>query len=62
MMLKRRFGRTGLEMPVFTCGGMRFQNSWKDEEVVPDDNQKNLEATVQRALDSGINHIEAARG
>ena len=41
---------------------MRFQNSWKDEEVVPDDNQKNLEATVQKALDSGINHIETARG
>ena len=62
MMLRRRFGRTGLEMPVFTCGGMRFQNSWKDEEEAPDDAQKNLEATVLKALDSGINHIETARG
>ena len=61
-MLRRRFGRTGLEMPVFTCGGMRFQNSWKDEEEAPDDAQKNLEATVLKALDSGINHIETARG
>ncbi len=61
-MLRRRFGRTGLEMPVFTCGGMRFQHSWKDEEVVPDDNQKILEETVQKAIDAGINHIETARG
>ena len=61
-MLRRRFGRTGLEMPVFTCGGMRFQNSWKDEEEIPDDKQKNLEETVLKAIDCGINHIETARG
>ena len=61
-MLRRRFGRTGLEMPVFTCGGMRFQHSWKDEEDAPDDNQKNLEETVRTALGCGINHIETARG
>ena len=61
-MLRRRFGRTGLDMPVFTCGGMRYQHSWKDEESVPEDNQKNLEATVLRAIDCGINHIETARG
>jgi uncharacterized protein len=24
-MLYRRFGRTELEMPVFSCGGMRYQ-------------------------------------
>jgi len=62
MMITRRFGRTGLDMPVFTCGGMRYQHSWKDEEDVPEDNQKNLEATVERALACGINHIETARG
>lgn len=62
MMIKRRFGRTELDMPVFTCGGMRYQHSWKDEEEAPDDNQKNLEATVERALECGINHIETARG
>lgn len=61
-MLRRRFGRTGLDMPVFTCGGMRYQHSWKDEEDVPEENQKNLEATVLKALESGINHIETARG
>lgn len=61
-MTRRRFGRTGLEMPVFTCGGMRFQHSWKDDEVVPEDSQRNLEETVLKAIDSGINHIETARG
>ncbi|TSA30335.1 MAG: aldo/keto reductase [Verrucomicrobiaceae bacterium] len=61
-MIKRRFGRTELEMPVFTCGGMRYQHSWKDEEEAPEDNQRNLEATVERALECGINHIETARG
>ena len=49
-------------MPVFTCGGMRFQNSWKDEEEAPAEAQKNLEETVLRAIGSGINHIETARG
>lgn len=60
----RRFGRTELDMPVFTCGGMRYQNSWKDEgpETIPDENQKNLEATIHRAVELGINHIETARG
>jgi predicted aldo/keto reductase-like oxidoreductase len=66
MIPKRRFGKTGLQMPVLTCGGMRFQQSWQDEPAgraeVTDDNQKNLEACVRRALELGINHIETARG
>ncbi len=49
-------------MPVFSCGGMRYQPSWKDEHEVPEEGQKNLEATVERALECGINHIETARG
>lgn len=63
---KRRFGKTGLQMPVITCGGMRYQQSWQDDEAarasVTEENQKNLEATVRYALDLGINHIETARG
>src|SRR4051812_23286973 len=64
LMLYRRFGRTELNMPVFSCGGMRFQYKWQDTPLaeVPADNQANLEATVRRALDVGINHIETARG
>ena len=63
-MLYRRFGRTELSMPVFSCGGMRYQQSWDDLklDVVEDENQRNLEATIRRALELGINHIETARG
>jgi predicted aldo/keto reductase-like oxidoreductase len=61
---RRRFGRTELAMPVLTCGGMRYQHSWQDvpPSEIPADNQKNLEATIHRALELGINHIETARG
>jgi predicted aldo/keto reductase-like oxidoreductase len=60
----RRFGRTELKMPVLTCGGMRYQYKWTDEDPasIPADNQANLEATIRRALELGINHIETARG
>ena len=63
-MLYRRFGRTGLQMPVFSCGGMRYQHKWQDVPLseVPPDNQANLEATIRRSVELGINHIETARG
>jgi predicted aldo/keto reductase-like oxidoreductase len=63
-MKYRRFGRTGLSMPVFSCGGMRYQHKWQDVDLreIPGDNQANLEATIHRALELGINHIETARG
>jgi predicted aldo/keto reductase-like oxidoreductase len=63
-MKYRRFGRTELTMPVFSCGGMRYQYKWQEVPVaeVPADNQANLEATIRRALELGINHIETARG
>jgi predicted aldo/keto reductase-like oxidoreductase len=63
-MKYRRFGRTNLQMPVFSCGGMRFQHKWDDVPPgdVPEDGQRNLEATVLRAIELGINHIETARG
>src|ERR1051325_11270249 len=60
----RRFGRTELAMPVFSCGGMRYQFKWQDvpPQDIPAENQDNLEATIHRALELGINHIETARG
>lgn len=63
-MQYRRFGRTELQMPLFSCGGMRYQYKWQDvpEEQIPADNQRNLAATINRALEVGINHIETARG
>ncbi|MFT5029235.1 MAG: putative aldo/keto reductase-like oxidoreductase, partial [Candidatus Binatia bacterium] len=63
-MRYRRFGRTELQMPVYSCGGMRYQHKWEDIDPkdVPKANQDNLEATIHRAVDLGINHIETARG
>jgi predicted aldo/keto reductase-like oxidoreductase len=63
-MKYRRFGRTQLQMPVVSCGGMRYQYKWQDVAAgeIPPGNQENLEATIRRAIDLGINHIETARG
>jgi uncharacterized protein len=63
-MKYRRFGRTELAMPVISCGGMRYQFKWQDVEPgeIPRENQENIEATIHRALELGINHIETARG
>lgn len=62
MMRYRRFGKTELQIPVISCGGMRYQQSWKDADPVTEENQRNLEATIRRSLEVGINHIETARG
>jgi uncharacterized protein len=63
-MKLRRFGRTDLQLPVFSCGGMRFQHKWQDVEPheVPPENQANVEAIVHRAFELGIVHFETARG
>jgi predicted aldo/keto reductase-like oxidoreductase len=43
---------------------MRYQHAWKDvpQSQIPRKNQENLEATIRRSLELGINHIETARG
>jgi hypothetical protein len=43
---------------------MRYQQHWGDEgwDKISEDNQRNLEATIHRSLEVGINHIETARG
>ncbi|MFM7423797.1 MAG: aldo/keto reductase [Elainella sp.] len=63
-MQYRRFGRTELAMPMFSCGGMRYQYKWQDVPLaqIPAENQTNLEAIIQRAIELGITHIETARG
>lgn len=63
-MQYRRFGKTELQIPVISCGGMRYQESFKDlpPEEITDDNQRNLEACIRRSVELGINHIETARG
>ncbi len=62
-MQYRRFGRTELQMPIFSCGGMRYQYKWQDVPLaeIPEDNQQNLAATIYRSLELGINHLETAR-
>ena len=62
-MQYRRFGRTELQMPVFSCGGMRYQYKWQDMPLseIPDQNQRNVEATIRRSIELGMNHIETAR-
>ncbi len=59
----RRFGRTELQIPLLSIGGMRFQQSWKDLEFseVSSQSQDNLEATLNHAASFGLNHIETAR-
>lgn len=59
----RRFGRTELPMPVFSCGGMRYQHAWKDLPAadIPAANQRNVETIIERSLAVGITHIETAR-
>ncbi|MFH1021955.1 MAG: aldo/keto reductase [Planctomycetota bacterium] len=63
-MIYRRFGRTEIQMPVLSCGGMRFQHQWKDSPLdsVPRESQENVEAIIHRAVELGICHIETARG
>src|SRR2546421_165585 len=63
-MKYRRFGRTELQMPVISCGGMRYQFKWQDvaPNDVPRENQQNVEAIIRRAMELGIHHIETTRG
>lgn len=62
IVLYRRFGRTNLALPVFSLGGMRYQESWNRAAKTGAASQKNLEATLDRALELGLTHVETARG
>ena len=63
-MRYRRFGKTEIEIPVISCGGMRYQHKWDDIpwKDVPKAGQENIERTLAYALEKGINHIETAHG
>lgn len=61
-MLYRRFGRTNLQMPVFTCGGMRYQHSWKKTDKPTTESLKRVEDIVMHSLKQGINHFDTANG
>ena len=59
----RRFGRTNLEIPVLSLGGMRFQKSWDEMKFseIPLDDQKKVEDILNLANKFGFNHIETAK-
>lgn len=61
-MRYRRFGRTELQLPVITLGGMRYQQSWKDELETTPESDRNVHDVVHKAYALGINHFETARG
>ena len=50
-MQYRHFGQTNLNLSVFSLGTMRYLST-----------AANAHATIQRALDLGINHLETAQG
>jgi len=50
-MKYRRFGQTNLNLSVFSLGTMRYLQS-----------AQNAEATLMRAFELGINHVETAQG
>lgn len=63
-MKYRIFGKTGLAMPVLSCGLMRSMYSWQDlpDSSIPKSCQQELAELVDSALKSGITHLETARG
>ena len=49
-------------MSVFSCGGMRAQQTWQRGARVSAASQANVDAVVKRAIALGISHFETARG
>ncbi len=60
---RRRFGRTEIQIPVLSLGGMRFQQSWNDLDPKEINNQQQdiLQKTISYAAQKGMHHIETAR-
>ncbi|MBN2302063.1 MAG: aldo/keto reductase [Lentisphaerae bacterium] len=61
-MLYRRYGRTNLEISALTFGAMRIPFNEKCSTAERDKGEANAVATVRRAMELGINHIDTARG
>jgi len=62
-MQYRRFGRTNLEIPVLSLGGMRFQKSWDqlDFSEVSYEEQNKVENILDLATQYGLSHVETAK-
>ena len=52
----RRFGRTNLDMPVLSLGGMRFQKSWDElkSSEISQKEQKKVENILNLANELGF--------
>ena len=63
-MKYRIFGKTGLAMPVLSCGLMRSMYSWQDMPAsrIPKSRQQELAAVVDNALKSGSARSQSVRG
>ena len=59
----RRFGRTNLQIPVLSLGGMRFQKSWEqlDLSKISSKEQKKVENILNLADKFGLSHVETAK-
>ena len=59
----RRFGRTNIDMPVLSLGGMRFQKSWKQLgfKDISEEEQNKVINILKIADLYGLDHIETAR-
>ena len=62
-MQYRRFGRTNLNIPILSLGGMRFQKSWDqlDFSEVSDEEQNKVENILDLATQYGLSHVETAK-
>jgi len=62
-MQYRRFGRTNLEIPILSLGGMRFQKSWDqlDFSEVSYEEQNKVENILKLANTHGVSHVETAK-
>ena len=67
---KVRFGKTEIQIPIITCGGMRVQETWipdttplfhsNKSKVVKAKSQQNLRDVIHSCLKVGLNHFETA--
>ncbi len=62
-MQYRRFGRTNLNIPVLSLGGMRFQKSWEqlDFSKISYEEQNKVENILNLANKFGMFHVETAK-
>ncbi|MBO8230774.1 aldo/keto reductase [Prochlorococcus marinus str. MU1404] len=62
-MQYRRFGRTNLNIPILSLGGMRFQKSWDqlDFSEISYEEQNKVENILNLANKYGLSHVETAK-